>query len=746
MTRKATVAPPADAGTQHIELQQRIAAEPVSAALLYKLAMNLGGGGLRGLLQEILRNAFLHGRAETVHVEVGVDAKGRPTLTCLDDGVGMDEIARLCWLSGIGYSQADGTGSGRLAALTLCQIIEVVTVPQGEPEFAYRTVVNLPAFVIGTARHTWAPVWERVPRERTVFPKNVVHGAMFTYRDFRVSDPQAPADETRMRDVSRTIRGDDIRSLVPIVLPPDLARRTLVGGTRIAVPDIDGFPLWRMSPRVYGTLGTVSGELRLAETTDGSWCTIGGTTASVPVQNFLMKFRENAPAIAAHIPAEFGERRLVGFIRIEALERYPTQSREHFDPAFYVNAHGAETAEFLATVVGPVIRAKRAEYESRPVSEATRASLARIVARLHTAQGVTPGTVADGGDAPGGDPTAAVLQVNRVTYRLEAAAGDELADEAVFRIMNPLPGETFTWDDGRKRLIIERGEGGVSARVRAVAKPGIYVIDVRSDQYEHRQKKVNVDIRMPETPNAGPSDFRLIPMWTTVVAGEEKRIAVRSQGPTSGTYNWTIVRIDGSREHSVTGFTVSEDTRQVSFCPTEHGDYLVRCVDARNSVYVATTRVEVFARPTDHPAKPVDGGGGPGYGGNGTRGTVVGRDTLKLVFRNTHFELRSVPYLRQPWGLESEHALILFSDSHPANSGARTPEERDRHLTWCLAAAIAAFEIRSGRITAEDADGISRLQDDVLRSVFVSVANAAGAASAKAAAPKAGGSSQTARS
>ncbi len=716
------------------DFRRRVSEEPVSAALIYKIAMNLGGGGLRGLLQEVLRNALLHGAAEHVYVDVATDAKQRPTLVFLDDGVGMDELARLCWLSGIGYSQANGTGSGRLAALTLCQIIEVVTVPRGEAEIAYRTVVNLPAFVIGTTRREWAATWERVPRERTAFPKELTHGTMFTYRDFRVSDPDAPTDETRMRDVSRTIRVHDIRSLVPVVLPPDLARCVVVGGERTTVPGVEGYLLWKQDPKVYGNLGIVSGELRLAETTDGSWCTIGGTTASVPLQNFLMKFRELAPEVAAQIPAELGERRLVGFIRMECTERHSTQSREHFAPEFYTNAHGAEVAAFLASVVGPILRAKRAEYESRPASEATRASLARIIARLHTAQGVTLGAVADGGDVAGGDPTAAALEVNRVTYRLEAVVGDGSADTAVFRITNPLPDETFTWNDDGKHLIVALGEHGASASVRALEKPGVYVVNVQSDQYPKRQKTVAVDIRMSGKPNPKPSDFLLVPMWTTVVVGDEKRIAVRSQGDTSGAYRWTIVRTDGAGEHPVAAFTVSEDTRQITFRPMERGDYLVRCADARTPARVTTAKVEVFAKPAD-PPKPVDGGGhGPGYGGNGTRDTVLGRDEFRLEFHGTTFQLRSVPYLQRPWGLEPAHALILISDSHPANSGARTPEERDRHLTWCLAAAIAAYEIRARRIAVEDVDGISRLQDDVLRLMFASAK--AAAASTKHMTPK----------
>ncbi|MBI4142860.1 hypothetical protein HY480_03235 [Candidatus Uhrbacteria bacterium] len=685
--------------------------------LLFKAAANMGG--LKGLFPEVIRNAFFHGVARNVFIDIRRGARDLPELVVLDDGNGMEERGRTCFGQQLGYTTAEGTGSGgRLSAATICQIIEAVTVPAGDPTHAYHLTMHLPTFVVGVVNGTWVAEWQRMPRAESAFPERLAHGTMLVFRDFRASHADAPFDEAKMRDTSALVHGEEVRRIVPLVLPPDLARRVTVDGTPVHPPEIEGFPLWAMKPKAVAGLGVVSGDIRFSAEADGRWCTIGGTTSTILMSQFLDDCRIHNPPLAKRLPKELGDRRNAGFIRIEVLERYPTQGREHLDPAFYDSADAAAVVTFLESSVCPVIRAQRAEYERQPASEETRSALVRIAARLHHVQGVAPGTV-PGGTAVVGRPEDQPIEVNRVTVRLEAVSGRDPADTGTFRILNPLPTETFTWDDVGAGVLAARA--GATMTVTAVRKAGTYAVEVRSDQHPKRKCVLHVDVMQPAP--AQPSEFLLVPMRTRVTVGDEKHVAIRSAGTTTGPYTWTVgcTGRGGPSERS-RAFDLDAGGKAITFRPTRIGDYLVTCTDTATGQQ-ATSAIEVLASaPVASPPGDAGGGGdGTAIGTDGTRPSPVAvrDDTITLSFHGVTFFLKGVPYIQRPWTLEPDNRIIFVSDVHPANIGARTPDHRDQHLSWCVASALAAFFLRSGAITPENYEEVARIHDEVLRGALI---------------------------
>ncbi|MDP3771076.1 MAG: hypothetical protein Q8R16_02140, partial [bacterium] len=83
-----------------------------------------------------------------------------------------------------------------------------------------------------------------------------------------------------------------------------------------------------------------------------------------------------------------------------------------------------------------------------------------------------------------------------------------------------------------------------------------------------------------------------------------------------------------------------------------------------------------------------------------------------------HLKVRGAPFLAQPWSLEVENRMVGISDSHPANSGARSADERDRHVAWCLASCLVAYRVAKRDLDGSDAMEVSQVHDAVLRYVF----------------------------
>jgi hypothetical protein len=694
---------------------------PLNPRLFFKVAANLGG--LLTVLSEILRNAFFHGSAANVYIDILHEADPRlKAIQFLDDGVGMNVDARFSFGESLGNTTSTGTGNGaRLSAVTLCQIMECLTVSADESDVAYRIVLPLPKFLIGIAEGTWEPTWERTPRAQSGFPAELTSGTLITLRDFRASDADAPLDEDRMRNKARLVTEERVRTMVPRVLQPNLARRVIVNGGRVRPPEIDGVKLWDLRPREIPGLGVVCGDVRLAPDVEGRWCMIGGANATVPLRTFLEDASQHAPHLASRLPSLLSDRRLTGYIQLGVLEHWPTQSREHLDPAFYDDESASVVVEYLATVVCPAVQTRVDEIASQPPTEATRMGIARVAARINQAQGMEPGSVPGSGDGEG-CITLPALALNRVTIVLEVTSPGEEPDRSAFVVRNPLPDETFSWDDYGACLIAVRDAKGTRVEVESRSDVGVRQLTVQSDQHPERMRHVNVDIRTPRESVDGDA-FLLKPMTAHIFVGDEKKISVRSQGPSSGQYRWIVERIDDDGRTVVTGLTERPGGRQVVFVPDFRGDYEVRCEDLRYPDLSATCTVEVLepVAVAEPPAPDTPNSGGEGYGGDGQRPSVYDREMI-VVFDDVQYRLRGAPHLSEPWSMQLPERIILISDIHPMNTNARTMSERDAFIVWCLANAIALHQVSEFTLASDDFMGIAGVHDRVLREGFEDIA------------------------
>lgn len=719
MPSSDTLAVPASAKRlSDVELIERIATATFNPSLAFFTASNMSG--LKRVLEEIIRNSTAadHGNAKSVEVHV-VDGR---ELEIGDNGIGMDQASRECCAESLGKTTACGTGSGaRLAAVTLCETMEYVTVPKDEPEVAYRISFHLPRFVVTTVLQIRENQWERIPRSASGFPAQWKHGTIVRLRDFRVCNPRAPLDRERYRDTSRQVSEEEARRIIPIIFRPNIARLVTVNGRHVATPVSDGYLLWQQEPCTVRGIGTVSGEIRFTEDSEGRWCTIGGTTTTVPMQTFIDDCREhNAPLWERIRRRELRDKNLCGYILGEILEQYPTQSREHFDPSFYAAEAAQVLVDFLNEEVATAIARKRAEYESRPATEATNQSLRRLIALMHERQHITPGVITGDGGSEGEDGTRAPLKVNRVTFVLTPVReGDDVRDSATFQVLNVLPGETFSWDDHGEGILDRTmlSANGDEVTVRSVAIEARYPIDVQSDRHPARRQRLAVVVRAPEGDRGGKAEeFRLAPQQVReMYVGEVKRIGVARIGRTSGVFTWSSVRCIGEHEDSVRAITVLQKGREVDFRALAPGDYVVRCVDAKDPQFVAECRIEVLAR---RPERSNDDSADAKTGtGSGNRKSVVsGVDgAFIMVFRDVRFVVRGGQFLTSvPWNIDPDDRTIFISDVHPGNTGARSPEERDTHIRWSLASAVRQYFTSVGDIGATDCEGAAHIEHEIL--------------------------------
>lgn len=689
----------------------------------YATAANLAG--LRHLLSEFVRNCILHGNADNVFIEV-VDGK---EIRFLDDGDGISgqspgtdlrgqprRSPREAFAMWIGKSKGEGTGNGaRYAALATCQLLEVITCPKDEPGTAYRAAIHLPAMIDGICDGTWEDPWREVPRTATPFPEQLASGTLVILKDFRASHRFDPFNEARMRDTAQQITAEEVRRVLPNALPPFTLRQVSVNGKRMEVRRRDGHPLWSCEPaKTVKEIRRVSGNVQLSEDPEGSWCTIGGSSTTVLLRTFLDDLRGNRPDLARRLPSVLWDKRNEGYIFIEALEGFPTQSREHFDPHLYqedrlINA----IVDWLATVVAPRMEAARAEFERRPATERNHAIIAELIANGHKAQSIAPGSILEVREVEATDhpvrPEDAPIDVNRVTIRLERAEGSGEHDRSEFRVTNALPGETFTWDDHGKRLLSGQSDSGDRATVQAIRQEGPYAIDVQSNEHPNRRRTVHVDIYVPQPK---PKDaFRLRPENTEMTVGDEKRIAVGNAGPTSMEYTWRVEWVRSKTRTLATRaeFDVLGGGRSIVVRPSHRGDMVITCTDTREPTYTATCTIDVCDRPVEEVPPGTDD---PTGTHTVLRPTHAGRGQT-FEYRRTRYRVVNAPAALLPWMLNGTD--IELSDSHPATSGSATPESSRLHIAWCIASSIAEHRFQAHDFGPLDADGRSRVEDEVLR-------------------------------
>lgn len=696
---------------------------PVNPHLFLLQAMDTAG--LAWFIYEAGRNPFVHADARRVWFNTK-RVRNEPVLEVIDDGTGMDARGRQQAGQELGWSKEDkGIGTGvRQTAFTLARYLEFITVPKDEPRIAYRIKLPLARFLMGLYERTWKSTWDRVPREQTPFPESsdLPHGTMLLLSDFRSADPIDPENPAKMVSTASQITPENVIVALAKRFPPDMRRCMFVNGNPVPVKKFEGRILWREAPKTKPGLGIVSGEVGISETLDDTWLVLGGTTGTIPFANFLEGCRDHNPALAARIPRILRNRQLDGFVRIEVLERHPTAGRMKLRPHFYTSEAGQLVVDELIRIAAKVEEAHR-EYQDEPVSHVTDGLLDELVARVHAAKGIDPTTAPGGEPVPGEVPgTAPIprLSVIPQRVRLELWDGKDERDSSIFVIVNPLPGETFEWDDQGVGLLMRRQ--GAQIEARAIQKSGVYNIVVRSLIHPSRESSVTVTVKEPEEQVTGEDVFRVVPQATQIETGEEKTISVRSQGQSSGNYRWTVELESGGSAAKFVTLTVLPGSRQVRIVARRHGRYLVKCIDRENPDLVAVSRVEVLARrrtddgpivcgpPTAGPTSVLVPG--PGTGGE-ERPSKSGRHLIYpfggRVFR---VGLRGDPLLREPLAVDLDNEEIVIADRVAARF--EEPEARRRHVVATVTDGLLIFLMDQKVIGPEDHMAFVEVVDDML--------------------------------
>lgn len=729
-------------------------------------------GGISWFVKEILRNAVDHGRATSVWFDVrkmrATDTE--PSLVVLDNGIGMDEAARdRCGL-GFGYSTvSNGTGA-RETALSLAQFLEFQTVYEHDSEWVWAIKIPMVQFTLETQQDGWRGEWKRLPRNRATFPEGMAHGTMVILSDFRTltirglrDTEQAarrvaftPTDdhfkqvvsmlaaatqesEERIRQIvsvrstASHVTEDNIRRIVPREFPPDIARLVFVGSKQVQVPAIEGFLLWKELVSEKPKLGKVSGEVRLSETGAGNWLVIGGTTATVPILNFIQGFAEHNPALAPLVPKIFNrEKRLTGFIRMGLLEQFPTPGRMHLLSEFYTGPEARMVIDELVRIAAKM-EEKMREFERRPCSDVAEGLVMDVIARLHQVQEIRPGLASGGGEERGTVVVDDSVDMKRLivspsSVHLEPWDRRSVRDSATLSVTNPMPGEEFDWTDQGVGLI--KSSSGSSVVLEALEQAGIFLVYVRSRSFPaHRHRTISVDVRphrkaLPVPPR---EEFCLTPMATTVLVGQERVIRIRQQGQSSGNYSWSVQTERGGKEQ-IARLEDQPGGREVKVIGLKPGDCEVFCTDTKIKGLAARSKIEILAnqKEAEEPTESI-GVAGPGSIGiisDGVgnpailRPSSVGGRSLFLKFKERVYrmEVRTTSGLREPFFFEPENRRLQISDLFLAHSVE--PETQKRHIIHCIVAGVAFLLQEEGVLQRDDHVGYAQLMGEILQMVL----------------------------
>lgn len=729
-------------------------------------------GGISWFVKEILRNAAFHGRATNVRFDVRKmrATDGEPSLVVFDNGKGMDEAARERCGLGFGYSDvSNGTGA-RETALSLAQFLEFQTVHESDPDWVWAIKIPMVQFALETQQDNWRGEWLRLPRNRATFSQDVPHGTMVILSDFRtltiheVRDADqasrrtafVPTDDhfrrvvsmlaaatqeseeriqqiVAVRSTAHHITEDNIRRIIPKEFPPDIARLVFVGGKQVQVPAIEGFLLWKESVSEKPKLGKVSGEVRLSDTGAGNWLVIGGTTATVPILNFIAGFTDHNPELAVLVPKIFSrEKRLTGFIRMGLLEQFPTPGRMHLLSEFYTGPEARMVIDELVRIASKM-EEQFVEFERRPRADVTESLVTDVIARMHQMQEIRPG-VAPGGGGDEQGPTGVDDEVKRLlvsppSVHLEPWDRKSVRDRVTITVANPMPGEEFDWSDRGVGLI--KSVSGPSVEVEAIEQVGVYLIDVRSRSYPaKRNRPISVDVRPHRKAPPAPSreEFCLTPMATTIVVGQERIIRIRQQGASSGNYIWSVQFERMTKHKEPVRLDLQPGAREVRVVGLRPGDCEVLCTDAKKATLVARTKIEVLAN-VEEPTGTVSPTGTPGSGPNGPtsggvgnpavdRPSYIGGRSLFLKFKGNVYrmEVRTTIRLREPFFFEVEQRLLQISDLFLPRS--EEPEAQRRHIVHCIVAGAAFLLQSEGVLQPDDHVGYAQLMGGILQMVL----------------------------
>ncbi len=710
--------------------------------------------GIGWFLWESGRNSIHHGSAKQVTVNLGKVrlSDAEPVLEVIDDGVGMDADGRWRFIRW-GYSLT-GNGTGvRETAMTIAQTLEVHTVTADEPTVAWRIKLPLVQFLVDVKANQWKGEWEKVPRSESRLPPSFSHGTMIVLSDFRAPDIHALRRVRRitareilehLRPTLSQITEENIRSRIPTGFPPDEARLFVVNGRRIQPKAIEGFLLWKEAVHEKPGLGSVSGEVRFAEGTSGNWLMIGGSTATIPLATFLNDMREPNPELAKRVRAILREKRLTGHIRLGVLDDFPTKDREHMLADFYTSASAQVAVDELDRIAGKMEERMR-EYDAQPHSQLTEGLIAEFVARMHDAQGIKPQTEQSGVKRGPGTPTTTTsggedvvtgplprLIVEPAQLKLEPWDGGDARDSATAIVTNPLPGEEFDWQDIEGLGLLRTAVGNLNT-VQAPRQQGIHLVVVRSRLHPTREATVQVEVRQSEDAPTAPDIFSVIPSSTTVHTGQERYVRIRSEGGTSGKYEWKV-EPEMRKGERACRLIEQPGGREVKFVAYIEGRYMITCVDRENPGRRTLCKVEVLARasavpPTSCPPGTVSGGVGDGTvvtsGGVGTgsdagdtRTGVVTGHVLHYRHGDTDwtFTLHADASISEPFYVEPENRRIFIGDLVLGRFD--DPEAQRRHIASCTSDGIACVLLHEGALPAEDHVAYAQLVGDILDKVM----------------------------
>lgn len=695
----------------------------INPRLLLKVAQETAGLG--PFLREAGRNPFVHavdpGAKANIWIDLRESPRGDPLLHIVDDAKGMTAEDRHRFGNQLGYS-TKGIGTGvRQTAFTIARYLECITVHADEPDKAFRITIQLTPFLLGE----FPAKWNELPRAESGFASHLEteprHGTQLMLSDFRAEDPNDPGNPKKMRSTRAQITEEKILDALPRFLPPDLAKSFVVNGKRFRPKPFEGYLLCHEPPKEKPGLGITSVEVRLSETaSEGNWLVIGGTTGEIPMPNFLAGCREHNPELWVRISKIYRNRRLTGLIRMQVLERFPTIGRMHLEPAFYTSEAAQMTADELNRIAGKIEEGMRA-YEAEPVSQVTSGLLDDFVARLHKAQGITTVTV-PGGEGPPGDqeeeePVAPRLMVMPISGHLEPWDGKGERDSLALVVTNPLEGEEFVWDDQDMGLLVQTT--GRQVKVQSVAKESVYLITVRSEQNPDRECSITISVRRSTEQPAEDDAFVLLPMSTRMEVGTERYISIRSQGKTSGNYEWKV-EPEIHRKKRVASLSVLPGGRKVALGVRRYGEYTVSCIDAEDSSLVAVCKVVAFTPEEDagDEGGDDDGPGEPGDGGgtgdeDDERSTASGR-SLHFDFEGKRYTFRLIedPWLQEPFAVDPDNMTVQVSERVAASFDDFSV--RQRHIVSCASEGMAAVFLDKGDITPNDHTRLAKLIGNIL--------------------------------
>lgn len=710
------------------------------------LCLRTNMSGIGWFLGEAGRNALLHGRARQVTVNL---VKLRPTdrepiLEIIDDGVGMDADDRWRFMR-LGYSKT-GNGTGvRETAATIAQMLEVHTVATDESTVAWRVKMPLLQFLFEVQENRWAGDWERVPRLASRLPPSLEHGTMLVLSDFRTPDVSAVRNDrdvplaellAHLRPTAAQINEDTMRARIPVFFPPDDARLFVVNGKRIQPRPYEGYVLWKEADVEKPGLGAVGGEIRLADTARGAWLMMGGSTRTVPLPVFLFDMNDHNPDLLKRVPVIYNEKRLTGRLCIGALDRFPTRDREHLMADFYTSSTAHVAVDELVRI-GAKMAERMREYESQPQNALADNLISEMVARLHEAQGIEPGVEQTGEKRGTGTSVEAEtvagplprLEVAPAQIRFEPWDGGALRDTTTVAVINPLPDEEFEWQDLEGLGLVETARGAENS-IRAIRRPGVHLVIVRSCVHPSREATVQVEVRQSETTPVTPDIFCLLPTSTTVQVGQERLVRIRYEGGTSGKYEWRVEPLMRKTE-ALCRLVHQPGGREVKFVALREGRYLITCVDRENPARTASCRVEALARPAGPrpitcPPGMVGGGDtavvlgnvGTGSSADAARKSFVKGETLHYRFagREWLFAVNSDESLSEPFQVEPGNRRVLVSSR--VLGRFHDPEAQRRHVWSCVADGVACIMLHEGALVAEDHISFAELVGDILEQLM----------------------------